>query len=80
MAYGLLAGGRTDVAIDSGLKLYDYAPFVPIIEGAGGVITDWEGRALSLTNCGPRLLAAGTAARHGDALRLVQHALANAAH
>jgi inositol-phosphate phosphatase / L-galactose 1-phosphate phosphatase / histidinol-phosphatase len=75
MSYGLLASGRTDIAIDSKLKLYDYAPFVPIIEGAGGVITDWDGKALSLSNCGPRILAAGSKARHAQALGLVQAAM-----
>ena len=75
LAYGLLASGRTDLAIDARLKLYDYAPFVPVIQGAGGVITDWEGRALTLDNCGPRILAAGDARRHREALALVQQAM-----
>jgi inositol-phosphate phosphatase / L-galactose 1-phosphate phosphatase / histidinol-phosphatase len=70
MAYGLLASGRTDVAIDTGLKIYDYAPFVPIIEGAGGIITDWEGRPLTLTS-GPRVLAAGNRSLHAEALALL---------
>lgn len=74
MAYGLLASGRTDVAIDTRLKLWDYAPFPPIIEGAGGVVTDWEGRPLR-HGSGPRLLAAGDPARHREALALVQGAL-----
>jgi inositol-phosphate phosphatase / L-galactose 1-phosphate phosphatase / histidinol-phosphatase len=74
MAYGLLASGRTDVAIDTGFKVYDYAPFVPIIEGAGGKITDWEGRPLTLTS-GSRVLAAGDAARHADALAIVTRAM-----
>lgn len=76
LSYGLLASGRTDVAIDARLKLYDYAPFIPVIQGAGGVITDWDGRALTLDNCGPRILAAGDARRHAEALQLVQAALA----
>ena len=75
MAYGLLASGRTDIAIDTGLKIYDYAPFVPIIEGAGGVITDWEGRPLTLAS-GPRVLAAGDKARHAEALALVASVVA----
>jgi inositol-phosphate phosphatase / L-galactose 1-phosphate phosphatase / histidinol-phosphatase len=74
MAYGLLASGRTDVACDTSFKVWDYAPFVPIIEGAGGVITDWEGQPLGL-NSGPRILAAGDPARHRDALELVQGAI-----
>lgn len=74
LAYGLLAAGRTDVAIDTGLKVWDYAPFRPLIEGAGGVITDWDGQPITLAS-GPRVLAAGDAARHREALTLVQRAL-----
>lgn len=76
LAYGLLASGRTDLAIDAGFKLYDYAPFVPVIEGAGGVITDWQGRALGLHNPSTRIVAAGDARRHGEALGLIAQALA----
>lgn len=75
MAYGLLASGRTDVAIDTGFGVYDFAPYVPIIEGAGGRITDWQGRPLTLSS-GPSLLSAGDPARHGEALAIVQRALA----
>jgi len=75
MAYGLLASGRTDIAIDTGLKFWDYAPYVPIIEGAGGVITDWEGRPLRLQDWGARVLAAGDPARHRDALARMRQTL-----
>ena len=75
MAYGLLTSGRTDLAIDSKLKLWDYAPFIPMIEGAGGRITDWQGHALTLDNCPPQLLAAGDPRRHVEALDLIQKAL-----
>jgi inositol-phosphate phosphatase / L-galactose 1-phosphate phosphatase / histidinol-phosphatase len=75
MAYGLLASGRTDVALDTGFKVHDFAPFVPIIEGAGGLISDWEGRPLTLAS-GPRILAAGDPARHADALDAVRAAMA----
>ena len=74
MSYGLLAAGRTDVAIDTGFKVWDYAPFRPIVEGAGGVITDWQGRALTLDS-GAQVLAAGDAARHHEARGLIEQAL-----
>lgn len=74
MAYGLMASGRTDVAIDTGFKVHDFAPFVPIIEGAGGKISDWEGRPLTLTS-GPTVLAAGQAERHAEALAIVRQSL-----
>ena len=74
MAYGLLASGRTDIALDTEFKVHDFAPFVPIVEGAGGVITDWAGRPLTLQS-GPQVLAAGDPARHAEALRLVEAAV-----
>lgn len=69
-SYGLLAAGRTDVAIDTGLSIHDYAPYVPIIEGAGGVITDWDGKAITAES-GRRILAAGDPERHAEALALI---------
>ena len=41
--YGLLALGWADVVIEAGLQPYDYLPLVPIVEEAGGMITDWSG-------------------------------------
>ncbi|KAL2537584.1 myo-inositol monophosphatase like 2 [Forsythia ovata] len=45
-AYALLASGYVDLVIESGLKPYDFLSLIPVIEGAGGVITDWEGHQL----------------------------------
>lgn len=70
LSYGRLAAGRTDLACDSRFQVYDFAPFRPIIEGAGGVVTDWEGRGLSLDS-GSRVLAAATPELHEEALRLI---------
>ena len=49
-AYGLLARGLRDVVVDAGLKPYDILALVPIIEGAGGRITTWDGGAVTLEN------------------------------
>lgn len=70
LAYGRLALASIDVAIDAGLKVYDYAPLVPIVEGAGGKITDWHGQPLTLRS-GSQVLAAGDARRHAAALALI---------
>ncbi|XP_010446440.2 PREDICTED: bifunctional phosphatase IMPL2, chloroplastic [Camelina sativa] len=43
-AYALLASGFVDLVIESGLKPYDFLALVPVIEGAGGTITDWNGK------------------------------------
>lgn len=69
LSYGRLAAGRTDLACDSSFQVYDFAGFRPIIEGAGGVVTDLEGRSLSLDS-GTHVLAAATPELHGEALRL----------
>lgn len=73
-SYGLLASGRTDVAIDSGLSIHDFAAFRPVIEGAGGVVTDWDGKPITLRT-GKRILAAGSAALHRQALAAVRRAM-----
>jgi inositol-phosphate phosphatase / L-galactose 1-phosphate phosphatase / histidinol-phosphatase len=73
-SYGLLASGRTDLAIDTGLSIHDYAAFRPVIEGAGGVITDWDGAPITL-HTGARILAAGDPARHREALAIVRRAM-----
>lgn len=45
-AYALLASGYVDLVVESGLKPYDFLALIPVIEGAGGVITDWKGHQL----------------------------------
>lgn len=50
-AYALLASGwNVQVVIEADLGLYDYCALVPIVQGAGGIITDWNGHALTLSN------------------------------
>lgn len=66
-AYGLLAKGRVDLVCEASLKPYDYCAAVPVIEGAGGILSDWQGRPLGLDNDG-RVVAAGDARAHGAAL------------
>jgi inositol-phosphate phosphatase / L-galactose 1-phosphate phosphatase / histidinol-phosphatase len=67
-AYGQLAAGNVDIVVEGGLKPHDYLAQVTIIEGAGGVLTDWEGRALGLGS-GGWICAAGDPKLHGRALR-----------
>jgi len=68
-SYGLLAAGHIDLVIEAGLQPYDYLSLVPILEGAGGAIADWQGRPLTTQSDGrvvaaasPELLAAALAA------------------
>ncbi|AHE56256.1 histidinol-phosphatase [Sphingomonas sanxanigenens] len=56
--YGLLASGHIDLVVEQGLKLYDFAALVPVVEGAGGRMCDWQGRALGDGSDG-RVIAVG---------------------
>jgi len=67
LSYGRLAEGRADLVLDAGQSMYDFAPYRPIIEGAGGVVSDWHGAPLTLTSQG-NILAAGDARIHHLAL------------
>jgi len=67
LAYGLIAAGHADLAVEGGMKPYDYCSHVPVLEGAGGTISDWQGRPLGLGSDG-RVLAAGDGALHRAAL------------
>lgn len=69
-AFGLLAAGHIDVVVDIDLKPYDYMPAVPVIEAAGGVITDWSGRKLGLDSDGT-VIAAGSARLHAELVELL---------
>jgi inositol-phosphate phosphatase/L-galactose 1-phosphate phosphatase/histidinol-phosphatase len=66
-AYGLLALGFVDLIAEASLQPYDYLAMVPIIEGAGGTISDWQGKRLGLDSNG-RVLAAGEKSLHLAAL------------
>ena len=57
-SYGTLASGRTDLAVDSGLEPFDVYASAAIIQGAGGYMTDWDGRDISLDWKG-KVVAAG---------------------
>jgi inositol-phosphate phosphatase/L-galactose 1-phosphate phosphatase/histidinol-phosphatase len=69
-AYGLLALGFIDLVIEASLKPYDFSAMLPIIEGAGGIASDWSGAPLSLASDG-RVIVAGDRRAHAAALRLL---------
>jgi inositol-phosphate phosphatase/L-galactose 1-phosphate phosphatase/histidinol-phosphatase len=68
--YAQLAGGWVDLVIESSLYPFDYLPLVPIVEQAGGVITDWQGNALNLDS-GMQVIAAATVELHKSALEIL---------
>ena len=68
--YGLLASGHLDIVCESGMKLHDYAALVPIVEGAGGTMSDWQGHPLDANSDGT-VLALGDPARLEDVLEVL---------
>jgi len=70
-AYGLLAIGELDLVVEANLKHHDYCALVPVVEGAGGVITGWEGEPLGGCPRG-RVIASATPALHEAALAMLK--------
>jgi len=58
--YGLLSLGQLDAVVEAGLKLYDFAALVPVVEGAGGAMRDWQGGRLGAESKG-QVVAVGDA-------------------
>ena len=63
--YALLASGHVDIVCEANLKLHDYAALVPVVEGAGGTMCDWNGEPLNAASSG-HVLALGDPARLDD--------------
>ncbi len=70
-AYGALARGLVDICVNGDdLDSYDICALCPVVEEAGGTITDWQGRALTISSQGA-IIAGATAALHAQALDLI---------
>ena len=72
-AYGLLSLGHIDIIAEATMKVWDWAALVPVVEGAGGRMTDWSGQRLTEASDGrtlavgdPALLAPAVAALAGS--------------
>lgn len=61
--YMALAMGQVDAVVESGLKPYDIMPLIPIIEGAGGIVTTWDGKP---AQNGGQIIAAANAELHKE--------------
>lgn len=70
-AYCMLAMGQLDLVLESGLKPWDVQALIPIVTGAGGVISDWRGGDCS---AGGQVLAAGDAELHRRAMAYIARA------
>ncbi|MBT4888970.1 MAG: inositol monophosphatase family protein [Rhodospirillales bacterium] len=72
MAYAQIASGRIDVGIDVLFDIYDFLALVPVIKGAGGTITDWNGDELNQSS-GDKFVASGDARTHEQALKVINN-------
>lgn len=69
-AYGMVASGWIDIALDPAMKPYDYMALVPVVTGAGGVMTEWSGAPARQDSDG-WVIASGDAAVHAAARALL---------
>ena len=67
--YAMLATGHADLVIESNMKIHDIFALIPIIEGAGGIITDWQGNSASN---GGQILACGDKRLHESLIKKLQ--------
>ena len=68
--YGLVASGHADIMIAASYGIVDYLAAVPVIEGAGGVVRDWNGKPLTVAS-GDRFVMLGNPERLSDTLDLL---------
>jgi myo-inositol-1(or 4)-monophosphatase len=68
-AYCMLAAGHVDLVVEAGLNAYDIVALIPIVEGAGGIITTWDGGDPSK---GGAVVAAGDKRAHEQALEVLR--------
>jgi histidinol phosphatase-like enzyme (inositol monophosphatase family) len=66
--FGTMALGFTDLIIESAFHRWDVAALIPLIEGAGGIITNWQGGSCAV---GGQVLAAGDVRLHEAAMKLL---------
>lgn len=77
-AYGLMAQGFTDISCEMGMEPYDRMALAPIIEGAGGVMTNWQGEPITMDS-GTETLAACCPAMHQIGLASIKKSRDSAA-
>jgi histidinol phosphatase-like enzyme (inositol monophosphatase family) len=68
-AYGLIAMGFVDLVVEARLEPWDIQALIPIVQGAGGIVTDWEGKPV---HEGGRVIAAGDKHVHAQAMAVLR--------
>ena len=68
-AYCMLAAGQIDLIVETELKAHDIVPLMPIIAGAGGIVTTWQGGP---AQAGGRIVVAGDSRVHEAAMAMLR--------
>ena len=69
--YGMLASGLIDIVIEDTLKVYDYMALIPVIEGAGGIVTDIYNKEINLDSNGS-LIATANSKLHNEVFEILR--------
>lgn len=67
-AYAMIAAGFIDIVIESGLEAYDIQALIPIVQGAGGIVTNWQGKS---ADHGGQVVACGNIELHKQVIELL---------
>ena len=70
--YGLLASGYIDIVAERLTAPHDYLPLIKVVEGAGGIMTDWEGKKLDFNQSNVYVLASASKKIHEMALKKLE--------
>ena len=68
--YALLAAGHLDLVMEHQLAIHDFMALIPVLKGAGAIVSDWSGQPLNLSSDGS-LLVAATPELHNAALEVI---------
>ena len=68
--YGMLSSGLVDIVVEDTLKVHDYMALIPVVQGAGGVITDKYNKPITLDSDGS-VVATANSLIHKQAINLI---------
>jgi inositol-phosphate phosphatase / L-galactose 1-phosphate phosphatase / histidinol-phosphatase len=71
-AYAMLASGHLDLVVESGLKAHDVMALLPVLQGAGAIVTDWQGSPIIMQEGDIDIVASSSSQLHEQVLKLLE--------
>lgn len=68
--HAMFAAGYIDICIDYDLRPFDHFPLIPVVEGAGGIMSDWQGKPLDMNSDG-RVLSCANTSLHNELVEMI---------